>query len=884
MSSGFSRTRESSKAYELIGQGRASPLNSIYVGFVKAIDDVITMGRLQVWIPELGGEPTDPSSWYTCTYASPFGGATNVVNVSASGTTWTDSQRSYGMWFVPPDLNNEVLVCFINGDHGRGVWFACLFQQNMNHMVPGIPGNNSSDGLPVVEYNKKSGTDVKSPTRPEFTPLADQLRIQGLDQDIIRGISTSGARRKDPPNAVYGILTPLQNQFVMDDNPGQAFIRLRTRTGVQVLLSDTDGSVYINSSDGDSWLSMASDGSIQMYANGDISLRSQGSMNLRADIDVNIEAGRTINMKARNDTNVTNTSQPSQDRQAQGGNININANQNFNLTASNIFTQAGNTHARTAGNIFDTANGPGIVAGGEPSHWGNIYVKANGNIFINSNSNIAIQSIDNIFLQTSNLIYMDVDREILITANSNITIKSNANINVESASNLYFAGGNATLFGNMNIWMYSADAIDLWSTGDTRVSSHQGFALLADKGDIVIASNNDVWVSSEYNMYLASDNDTTLHTGGFYAQYVHTDKKLEEIKVTQVEIVVPDIEPIPVTVDKLDTDTTSVNILKKFTHKIEAETTVMWAHHGHLPIFPTDITQVDKQINGLANYTDITRDTILYRLPYHEPYAYHSGALAGTDSYVTENPASSTSNSKLTLDPISGLEIPLGAIIPGASKPMDLIGTPRQGMPPGYYTGVGYDNNGNPIYVQDKTRSASGFSSGGGYQLSQLGIQFLIGYEGLNPLPYTDLGGQTLIGIGHALTGDEISGRYTNVNGDQVPWQQGLSDDQIMSLLNQDLYIQGDPIKQQPVAQTVQQSISAQITQAQFDVLVDFCYNITPPVFQSCDVVIQINMGNFDVATNLLLNWYMLQGKPNQQIANRRRDEASRFRGLQSTL
>ena len=54
MSSGFSRTRESSKAYELIGQGRASPLNSIYVGFVKAIDDVITMGRLQVWIPESG--------------------------------------------------------------------------------------------------------------------------------------------------------------------------------------------------------------------------------------------------------------------------------------------------------------------------------------------------------------------------------------------------------------------------------------------------------------------------------------------------------------------------------------------------------------------------------------------------------------------------------------------------------------------------------------------------------------------------------------------------------------------------------------------------------------------------------------------------------------
>jgi hypothetical protein len=56
----------------------------------------------------------------------------------------TGSQQSYGFWFVPPDINNEVVVCFINGDQGRGIWFGCLYQQNMNHMVPGLPGNNST--------------------------------------------------------------------------------------------------------------------------------------------------------------------------------------------------------------------------------------------------------------------------------------------------------------------------------------------------------------------------------------------------------------------------------------------------------------------------------------------------------------------------------------------------------------------------------------------------------------------------------------------------------------------------------------------------------------------------------------------------------------------
>jgi hypothetical protein len=89
--------------------------------------------------------------------------------------------------------------------------------------------------------------------------------VQGLDQDFIRGVSTSGARRTNPVNSVYGILTPLQNQFVLDDNPEQPLIRLRTRTGVQLLLSDADGSVYINSADGSNWLYMGADGTVEIY-------------------------------------------------------------------------------------------------------------------------------------------------------------------------------------------------------------------------------------------------------------------------------------------------------------------------------------------------------------------------------------------------------------------------------------------------------------------------------------------------------------------------------------------------------------------------------------------------------------------------------------------
>lgn len=305
----LSRKTVSSKAYDLDTAGRSTQLNKIYVGFVKGVNDSQYMGRLKVFIPELGGDPNDVNSYYTVTYASPFAGATSVYD-NTNGPAYQDSQRSYGFWFVPPNLENEVVCAFINGDPSRGIWFGCLYQQFMDHMVPGIPGDPASNGIPVGEYNKlNTGINVSNPTRPIYAPLADQLAIEGLDKDAARGITTSGARREDPPNSVYGILSPGGQQFVMDDAPGAKFIRLRTQLGTQVLIDDSEGFVYINSRDGASWVELGTNGEINIYGLGDISIRSQGTLNLRADNDIRMEAGRSVFIKARGETgnNVTGT-------------------------------------------------------------------------------------------------------------------------------------------------------------------------------------------------------------------------------------------------------------------------------------------------------------------------------------------------------------------------------------------------------------------------------------------------------------------------------------------------------------------------------------------------------------------------------------------------
>lgn len=316
MTASYNRTVNNPKGYNQEPDGRATSLNSIYIGFVKDNFDAQGMGRLRVWIPEMGGDPQDPAQWIVCSYASPFAGATSILE-NKNGPTFLDTQRSYGWWAVPPDLENEVLVCFVNGEPSKGIWFACLYQQYMNRMVPGIPGTDKTQGMPIAEYNKlKEDTDVSTAEGPEYTPLADALRIQGLDKDAVRGTSNSGARRYTPRNSVYGFLSPGGHQIVIDDNPDSKFIRLRTQTGTQVLVNDSEGFVYINSNAGKSWVEIGADGDVQIYGAQDISVRSQGSLNLRGDIDVNIEAGRSVFINARGENNYASvgaTSEVAQD-------------------------------------------------------------------------------------------------------------------------------------------------------------------------------------------------------------------------------------------------------------------------------------------------------------------------------------------------------------------------------------------------------------------------------------------------------------------------------------------------------------------------------------------------------------------------------------------
>lgn len=299
------------------------PLNGIFKGVVKDSYDDSRTGRLKVFIPILG-KVDDPQAYRECYWTSPFAGSTDPTQIDDNVEQYESTQKSYGMWMVPPDINNQVLVAFGDSIGKYGYVVACLFPDKLNHMVPGMPaGSNYSDpslAMPVAEKNaydaQKTNNDAR---RPVHVDLAEAIVKQGLINDPIRGAGSSGARRESP-SQVFGILTPGPrgndlnkspgdnfshrtggHQFVMDDNYDSRMIRLRTAQGNQLLLDDTTGVIYMINKKGTAWFELGTNGDVTIFSEGSINLRAKNNFNLRADKNVNIEAGQNVNIKAAGD-------------------------------------------------------------------------------------------------------------------------------------------------------------------------------------------------------------------------------------------------------------------------------------------------------------------------------------------------------------------------------------------------------------------------------------------------------------------------------------------------------------------------------------------------------------------------------------------------------
>jgi hypothetical protein len=259
-----------------------------------------------------------------------------------------DSDKGYFIACIPSRFANQMIPAI-----GGSTEYQATAEQKKKY--------DTTNALPVAEVNRKSNEQDKSLSidkikRP-IHPIADRFLEQGLLEDDVRGVPTTTSRR-DVPTSAFGILTPgpfdrgpnSKSQFigkkqsqspkpmpvtrlggtqmVFDDGedryqrkkpasegpveyadtenkekgdpniPYNEYFRVRTRTGHQILLHNSEDLIYIGNARGTTWIEMTSNGKIDIYAEDSISIHTENDLNFRADRDINFEAGRNINLRA----------------------------------------------------------------------------------------------------------------------------------------------------------------------------------------------------------------------------------------------------------------------------------------------------------------------------------------------------------------------------------------------------------------------------------------------------------------------------------------------------------------------------------------------------------------------------------------------------------
>lgn len=334
-----------------------------FVGVVKNNVDSIRSGSLWVYIEQFGSNnPEDNNNgWRLVHYLPPFYGVTEKTSTSEGVGSFPGNQQSYGMWFTPPDIDTKVLCFFVNGDPNLGYYIGCIPDPGVNRMIPAIgavpktkyvPGNKSQEAyfanspqLPVTEINNENEQIDKNPLffdqpKPVHSVQAAIYFQQGLDNDPERGPIGSSAQRESP-STVYGISTPgkpiyaggldpntIRKQLseggvrtedikvigrygghtlVMDDGDldgNNALFRMRSAKGHQVMMNDSADFIYIAHANGQTWIELGVEGTVDVYSTNSVNVRTEGTINLHADKDINMYAGGNISMKSGAATNI----------------------------------------------------------------------------------------------------------------------------------------------------------------------------------------------------------------------------------------------------------------------------------------------------------------------------------------------------------------------------------------------------------------------------------------------------------------------------------------------------------------------------------------------------------------------------------------------------
>ncbi len=343
--------------------------------------------------------------------------------------------------------------------------------------TPATPPNLAGKRLPVGEYNKflanpnnNYPTSQPKPFNPEFTST---LLGQGLLEDDVRGLTTTSARREAPSN-VFGMSTPGPidkrqgaptgakgprdakattfvnrlggSSIVMDDGdekilrkgsptstpseyanlsnnegggdptrPANELFRIRTRTGHQILLHNTEDLIYIGNARGTTWIELTSNGKIDIFANDSISIHTAQDLNVTADRDINFTAYENMNIVVGKELRVDVGERLGM---TSGKDTSINSGEGVSLTAATFLS----------GYASDS-----------------VTLIANSGMSILSNSDLSIGSTAQIGIEGCNGIRLSTDGDLHQKALGSLYTETTGDINQKAGQRMLISTG--SVFG-----------------------------------------------------------------------------------------------------------------------------------------------------------------------------------------------------------------------------------------------------------------------------------------------------------------------------------------------------------------------------------------------------------------------------------------------------
>lgn len=318
-------------------------------GIVVSTNDPLQMGRLRVACPAYNDNTDINSETYNeeyipwATYCSPFAGS---VSGMARGPEKDRSEgvTSYGIWAIPK-RGTKVLVTCVDGNPNIRVWMGCVYDLNRTNLLPGgryiVDGDDNNGPLteseqPIqplydnqtnafktrsgfewqtrgADYQASSNTpvDIKS-TQSEVADTFGDTILTEVSKDgslkprtMIQGYGFETAKGKETLliNQTFSWTSPGLHTIIQDDRPENCRMKLRTTTGHQIILDDTNERIFVSTHKGNSWIEMDSNGNVDVYADRYLNFHSKKTMNFTSDESIRMRAKNGIHFLS--DTNIS---------------------------------------------------------------------------------------------------------------------------------------------------------------------------------------------------------------------------------------------------------------------------------------------------------------------------------------------------------------------------------------------------------------------------------------------------------------------------------------------------------------------------------------------------------------------------------------------------